>query len=140
MPFINERYRTQTDRAQTTIGGSGFGGLIAMHVARRHADRFGRVVALSPYLRLEGQSVAQGWKDQLDAFKSIRLYLEMASLSVHYPGEKPLDDAHEFVSLLESAGLQRGAAFEYEELDGVEQNEPAWAQRFDYVLLRLYGR
>ena len=47
-PYIDTNYRTLTDRANTGIGGSSMGALIATYAALREPAVFGKVAALSP--------------------------------------------------------------------------------------------
>ena len=49
-PFVDGKYRTLADRENTAIGGGSLGALISMYVAKTQNDKFGRVVALSPWL------------------------------------------------------------------------------------------
>src|SRR5437870_5333439 len=51
--------------------------------------------------------------------KGTRFYVEMGSAGgANYPGETPLDDVHQLVQVLESAGLKRGGDFQYDEVNG----------------------
>ena len=47
-PYIDTNYRTLPDRANTGIGGSSMGGLIATYAALREPAVFGKVAAFSP--------------------------------------------------------------------------------------------
>ncbi|WP_460502287.1 alpha/beta hydrolase-fold protein, partial [Hymenobacter agri] len=47
-PYIDSNYRTLPDRANTGIGGSSMGALIATYAALRHPAVFGKVASFSP--------------------------------------------------------------------------------------------
>lgn len=54
MPFINARYRTLTDAANSGIGGSSYGGLISAYVILVRPGVFGRALIESPTLDVYG--------------------------------------------------------------------------------------
>ena len=47
-PFIDREYRTLPDAAHTGLGGTSFGGLVALHIALRHPSTFGKLAVMSP--------------------------------------------------------------------------------------------
>lgn len=47
-PFIDENYRTKSDKSNTGIMGSSLGGVISMYVGMEYADIFGKVGVFSP--------------------------------------------------------------------------------------------
>jgi predicted alpha/beta superfamily hydrolase len=49
-PYIDEKYRTLPDRANTGFGGSSMGGLISHYAALHHSETFSKVMVFSPSL------------------------------------------------------------------------------------------
>ena len=49
-PYIDENYRTLTEREYTAIGGSSMGGLMSIYTMMRHSDVFSKAACLSPYM------------------------------------------------------------------------------------------
>jgi predicted alpha/beta superfamily hydrolase len=49
-PYVDQHYRTRTDRESTGIGGSSMGGLISLYAALRYPEVFGRAAVFSPSL------------------------------------------------------------------------------------------
>lgn len=47
IPFVNENYRTLTDRENTAIGGSSYGAGVSLFLGFRNPDVFGKIAALS---------------------------------------------------------------------------------------------
>lgn len=47
-PFIDARYRTLTDAANTGLGGASLGGLVTLYLGLKHPETFGRLAVMSP--------------------------------------------------------------------------------------------
>ena len=47
LPFVQDRYRTRTDRTGTAVAGLSMGGFGALHHAARHPDRYGFAASFS---------------------------------------------------------------------------------------------
>jgi hypothetical protein len=46
----------------------------------------------------------------------------------------------ELAGIFARAGLSENVAYMYREFEGAKHNEQAWAERFDQVLLFLFGK
>lgn len=136
-PFIDQRYRTQTDRKSTMIGGGSRGALISLYTAKKYPDKFGGVVALSPWLRVGDKPIVKDLIGDGAWLKQTSLYIDMGTDAGHnYPGgaETALADGQELVAELEKAGLAQGQQFSYREIEGGKHNEASWAATIDQVL------
>lgn len=51
-PFIDTRYPTLPDRANTAVGGSSMGGLMSLYAVAAHNDVFSKAACLSPSVRI----------------------------------------------------------------------------------------
>ena len=142
-PFIDEHYRTQADRGHTTIGGGSMGALIAFYTAKAHPDVFGGVVALSPWLRLNGKSVIDELVGDGGWLKNDFTFIDMGTDPGHnYPdgGANAIPDAQQLVAALEKTGLTQGKQFVYREIEGGKHNESSWNATAEQVLLAVYGK
>jgi len=140
-PMIDKTYRTQPDRAHTSLGGSSMGGLIALYTLKTNHDTFGQIAVLTPWLREGSKTLLSELGADGAWARGTRLYLDMGSAGgTNYPGEKPIDDARELEKTLESAGLSKGNDLAYTEIEGGQHTETAWATRVEPMLVFLYGK
>lgn len=137
-PFVDERYRTMTGPEKTGIGGSGLGGLIALHTVRQYPDAFGRVALLTPFLRAGDQPILQAL-GEMAFLKGKRIWIDMGTESGGFlPGDDPAGDARALVAAIERAGVQQGRELRYRQIDGIAHGEALWAERVGPVLTFLY--
>lgn len=140
--FIDERYRTKPDRANTIIGGGSMGALISLYAAKTHSDVFGGVVALSPWLRLGDKPVISDIIGDGKWLKNTRLFVDMGTEGGHnYPGgaANAIADGEQFVAAMEKAGVAQGEQFQYRIIEGGKHNEASWQATADQVLIALFG-
>lgn len=141
-PFIDQRYRTLTDKPNTAIGGGSMGGLIALYTAKTQPNAFGAVIALSPQLRIADKSVVSELIGDGAWLKGTKLYLDMGTNPGHnYSGDgaNAIPDAQAFVAALEKAGLALDKDFSYQEIEGGKHNESSWSATAEQVLTSMYG-
>ncbi len=141
-PFIDKTYRTKPDRANTGIAGSSLGGLVSLFIVKKYPDTFSRCAAVSPSL---WWSLGQFLKDaQTDASwaKGVRLWIDMGTHEADddaLVSQARVNDCISFTESLKRAGLEPEKDFAWRKIDGATHNETAWADRFDEVLIYLYG-
>lgn len=136
-PMIDQRYRTQPGREHTAIGGSSLGGLAAIAIAQKNPSVFGRVVALSPWLRVGDTPAAELLGEGLGALSGTAVYFDMGDAPTdNYPApDQAVADAEAFAAALDSAGV--GHTFEV--VPGANHHEPDWSSRIVDVLKKVYG-
>ncbi|HYO11335.1 MAG TPA: alpha/beta hydrolase-fold protein [Tepidisphaeraceae bacterium] len=142
-PFIDQRYRTRSDRAGTYVGGGSLGGLLALYAAKTKNDVFGGVVALSPWLRLGDKPVIKELIGDGGWLKNTFAFIDVGTDGGHnYPGggEHAVPDAQAFVAAAEQAGVAQGDRFIYREIEGHKHNESSWNATIEQVLLAVYGK
>jgi predicted alpha/beta superfamily hydrolase len=64
-PYINSRFRTKPDRANTAILGSSLGGLCSFYASLRHPDIFGQIGVFSPAFWFTNDIYAYANRSQL---------------------------------------------------------------------------
>ena len=141
--FIDQRYRTLTDRGNTIIGGGSMGGLIALYTAKTHNEVFGGTIALSPWLRLGDKSVVKELVGDGAWLRNSFTYLNMGTEPGHnYPSsdaQAAIADAEQLVAELEKGGLTQSKQFIYHPIEGGKHNEASWAATAEQVLLSVYA-
>ena len=129
-PFIDTRYRTLPEAAQTAVVGSSMGGLISHYALHRHPKVFGLGGVLSPAYWTAPAMFDYAAANPLPA--TARLYLHMGGRE----GGSMVPDVQRMHELLaahkEPALLLRLVA------QG-EHNEAAWRLEFPRVVRWLYG-
>jgi predicted alpha/beta superfamily hydrolase len=142
-PFIDQAYRTRPDRASTGVGGSSLGGLISLYIVKQYPDVFGRCAAVSPSLWWNlGQFLAEAQADATWA-RGTRIWLDMGTKEDEenaIVSQMRINDCTDLARSLERAGLKPAQDFTWRKIEGAGHNEAAWAERFDDVLIYLYGQ
>jgi enterochelin esterase-like enzyme len=72
--WVAQHFSVRTGAASTAIGGSSMGGLIALAIAGRYPERFGRVLAMSPAVMWRDEAIVELWPSKPDP--APRVYLD----------------------------------------------------------------
>lgn len=147
--WVDGRFRTLADCANTSVMGSSMGGLMALYAMGEYPAVFGQAAAVSMHLPLADPNIPEGERAGAaaavaDAFakwlattkldpKLHRLYRDhgTATLDEFYPPYAAAFDA------MMAARGWRWPHFEARALTGTAHNETAWAERVDIPLLFL---
>lgn len=138
MPLIEERYAVLKGPENTGLGGSSWGGLIALYTQLAAPGIFGRLLIESPSLFVANRRILA----ECRKFRTwpARVYLGMGTRELGDMGkdEKIAGDARELASILREAGLdEQRLRVRIEE--GAAHTESAWAARFPEALEFLYS-
>lgn len=143
IPYINQNYRTLTDRNSTALAGSSLGGLISLYAAYEHDEVFGRIAALSPSLWWDNNHLAM----HIDAQErpASRIYTDMGTLESGQTQDEDrngvddsIDDLRALRSILVEQGFAEGVDLTVVEADKHRHNEAYWAMRFPEALRFLF--
>jgi enterochelin esterase-like enzyme len=147
--WVDGRFRTLADRANTSVMGSSMGGLISLYAMGEYPAVFGQAAAVSMHLPLASPDIPEGERAAAaqavaDAFgkwlattkldpKLNRLYRDhgTATLDEFYPPYAAAFDA------MMAARGWRWPNYEARVFTGTAHNETAWAERVDIPLLFL---
>ncbi|HXY24734.1 MAG TPA: alpha/beta hydrolase-fold protein [Candidatus Acidoferrum sp.] len=132
-PFVDREYRTLSGSAYTGIGGSSLGGLVSLYVGLKHANIFGRILALSPSVWWN-QLVIHRFVESMHVEPRPRIWLDIGTRE----GPRIVGDVEKFRDVLLQKGWRLEADLHYERVEGAEHNEAAWAQRVGPFLRFLY--
>jgi enterochelin esterase-like enzyme len=145
MPFINAHYRTLQDPNYTGLGGSSYGGLIAVYSVVEWPGVFGRLLIESPSLYVADGQIFR------DAAKVTtwpeRIYLGAGTNEVGQAPCKPEDagkeqevvsDVHRLEQLLREAGVEP-KRIKVVVTPCARHNEEAWAARLPAAMEFLFG-
>jgi predicted alpha/beta superfamily hydrolase len=135
-PFIDSAFRTRRPAADTGVGGSSMGGLVALEAGLLYPRVFGKLALLSPSV----------WWDQQSILKMIagsrlrarpRIWLDAGTAEGDAP-EQVIADLRRLRGALVEKGWREGADLRYWEVPGAGHHESAWAARFGPVLQYLF--
>ena len=133
MPFINSEYRTLSGPANTGVGGSSLGGLLAIYLGLRFPKVFGKLAILSPSVWWNQGSILK-----LAARAKLRdrprIWLDTGTRE----GGRSVENVERLRDVLAEKGWQEGRDLHFEVIPGAEHNEEAWGRRVGPFLQFLF--
>lgn len=135
-PFIDQQYRTLSDRNNTAVMGSSLGGLISYYLGQQYPHVFSKIGMMSPSVWWADRKIIQ---DAKGVPTDLKFWVDIGSKEGSNPTQT-VQNTRDFVSQLEQKGYQhfRSLAFHIE--DGAGHNEQAWSQRLEKPLRFFFGR
>lgn len=139
-PFIDRTYRTVPDRDHTGVAGSSLGGLISLYIGLEYPGVFSRVGVISPALWWGDRYILKEVEKRGRMLEGSRLWIDMGTEEGDIPGfNEAIQNTRDLVRTLDRFGFVPGRDYYYQEVYAAKHNEKYWAERFDKVLLYLYG-
>jgi len=120
-PFIDKKYRTETDKANTAIAGSSMGGLISLYATLKYPKVFGTTGVFSPAFWLAPQIFTDIEKKGKKVSSKIYFYAGKLENEVMTSGTVK---AYEAMSKLSKATMQKVIR------DDGKHNEATWRTEF----------
>jgi predicted alpha/beta superfamily hydrolase len=134
-PFIDEKYRTLTNREHTGIGGSSLGGLISIYAGLMYPNVYGRLMIFSPSL----------WVRQNVTFEQIKFFQPLPTKIYVYAGGKEsatmIPNVERFRQALTSQGFGTNVLdfnISYD-ING-RHNEERWGKEFPIAIDWLFNK
>ena len=134
-PFIDTRYRTLPDRANTAIAGSSMGGLISHYALLRYPQVFGKAAIFSPSYWYSGevyaQTAAHPWRPDTRAFFYIG----------GHEGDESQADVERMLRVLLppcDPACRPGPRSRYHVVPDAEHDERAWRAEFPRAVAWLF--
>jgi predicted alpha/beta superfamily hydrolase len=132
-PFIDGRYRTLTDNANTGLGGSSLGGLVSLHLGIKYPHVFGKLAVLSPSIWWDRKVILRNVRN-LESKPELRVWIDVGTGE----GDYAVKDAAVLRDALIARGWTLDGDLKYLEAEGAQHNELAWAERVAPVLRFLF--
>ena len=130
-PFIDARYRTLPDRADTYIMGSSMGGLVSQYAMSRYPDVYGGAGCVSTHWPAGDGIALEDFAAHLPDPATHKYYFDFgtATLDASYePYQRRADE------MLRKAGYVEGRNWITRKFEGAEHSEKAWRLRVDEPL------
>ena len=133
-PLIDQKYRTKSDRNNTTIMGSSMGGLISCYTALLHQDKISKAGCISSaFLKRLVKS------NMLDFIKAtgkkypMKIHLDMGDQEFGLFGENILNETQEVYSTLIESGFSENE-IRYQVIEGGVHSEDNWRLRTENII------
>jgi predicted alpha/beta superfamily hydrolase len=136
-PLIDQEYRTLTAPECTTLGGSSLGGLVSAYIGVKHPEVFGNLILMSPSVWWAGRDILKRIKAARSAPRP-RVWLDIGTQEGSDP-DSCVRDVRALRDAFLAKGWQLGRDLMYQEEEGAQHNERAWAQRMGPALRFLYS-
>jgi predicted alpha/beta superfamily hydrolase len=136
-PFIDSKYRTLRDAENTGLGGSSLGGLVSLYLALKYPEVFGRVAVVSPSIWWDKKMIVRRVR-ALKRRTSARIWLDMGTKEGGDEARENISNVRELRDALTAKGWKEGVDLKYQEAEGAEHNERAWALRVEPMLRFLF--
>lgn len=136
-PFIDDRYRTLTDRGHTFVMGSSMGGLISLYALCEYPETFAGAGCLSSHWPSVGAEVMVGYlRDHLPRPGTHKIYFDYGTetLDAHYEPHQQQVDA-----LMRALGYEEEEDWVTLKFPGAGHSERAWRARVEIPLEFLLG-
>lgn len=135
-PFVDQEYRTRTNRNDTFIMGSSAGAMISLYAVSEYPEVFGGAACLSTHWPLGDRILIEYFKDRLPDSATHRIYFDFgtATLDHNYgPYQLKMDAA------MEKRGYRSDTNWLTRKFEGDEHSEKAWRKRVHVPLEFLLG-
>jgi predicted alpha/beta superfamily hydrolase len=132
-PFIESKYRILAGRHNTGLGGSSLGGLLTISLGLRYPEVFGKLAALSPSVWWNQRWILN-FAERRRLKSRPRIWLDTGTQE----GMHTTEDARRLRDVMVQRGWREGRDLHYEEIQGGQHNEAAWAQRVRPFLQFLF--
>lgn len=141
-PFIDNEYRTLSDRDNTFVGGSSAGGIVSFMIVWEHPDVFSKAICMSPAFRSpDGFNYQFNYitnvKESANAPDDVFFYIDNGGIDLEAQLQPGID---EMIAALKSRGFEQGVDFVFIKDDDAPHNEHAWAERMPEALRLLFNR
>lgn len=136
-PFIDNHYRTKTDKSNTAIGGSSLGGLISFIAVWEFSDYFSKAACLSPAFKIESIDYVSSVINYIGKKKDIKLYIDNGGIGLEASLQPGID---EMLKALTQKEYKLNKDILWIKDNEAEHNEAAWSKRANEFLQFLFPK
>ena len=131
-PFVDSKYRTLSDSANTAVIGSSMGGLASFLIAWQHSEVFSMAGCMSSSFYYNDDKIFKMIDGYDGPKKHIKFYIDH--------GEDGLIRGQKMFCKLTQLGYVIGTDIDYFYARGAEHNESEWAKRLERPLIFFFGK
>jgi len=136
-PFIDQQYRTLTNRDDTFIMGSSAGAMISLYAVSEYPQVFGGAACLSTHWPMGDGVLVEYFRHKLADPATHRIYFDFGTATLdktYEPYQLKMDAA------MEARGYQAGTNWLTYKFAGAEHSEKDWCKRVHVPLTFLLGK
>ena len=142
-PFIDRRYETKTDAANTVVAGSSMGGLISLYALCEYPDIFGGAACISTHWTGTFTAENNPIPDAFITYLGEKLPDPVSHKLYFDHGTETLDTLYRpfqiVVDSVATAGGFAGSHWQSLEFQGADHSEKSWRKRIHIPLMFLLG-
>lgn len=130
-PYVDETYRTLTEREGTCVMGSSMGGLISLYALCEYPEVFGGAGCVSTHWPVMGDVVLAYLETNLPVPGHHRIYFDYGTKTLdalYEPYQQQID------AFMWEAGYEQSVDWMTRKFEGAEHSEKAWKARVDIPL------
>ena len=135
-PFIDNNYRTLSDRKFTATGGSSIGGLISFMLLWEHSEVFSQAACISPAFKISFIDFVTPVENYDGNKKDIRIYIDNGSIGLEDSLQAGID---EMLSALREKGFVDNDDLYWYKAPDAKHFESDWAERIWRPLIYMFG-
>lgn len=135
-PFIDRKYRTLPDVANTGLGGSSLGGLVTLYLGLQYPRIFGKLIVMSPSVWWANRAILKQVR-KLRVKVNPKIWLDTGTCEGQSP-EDCVRNTADLCKALVGKGWRLGRDLAYVEDEGAGHNEKAWGLRMRQALGFLF--
>jgi len=132
-PYIDRKYRTNTDAEFTGLGGSSLGGLVTLAIGILYPHAFSRLMVMSPSIWWDNFAIYR-LVDSIEQKPPLKIWLDTGT------AEPGWEQARELLKRLVEKGWKPPKDLQYMEAQSGDHSEAAWAARVEPALRFLFSR
>ncbi len=136
-PFIDNNYRTLSDRENTASLGASMGGLISFILAWEYNDVFSKAACFSPAFKIRDLDYVKVLANNNNDKKDISVYIDNGGIGLEAELQPGIDD---MLNLLKNRSYDFEKEITWFINENAEHNEAAWSKRLWRPLLKFFGK
>lgn len=125
-PFIDDKFKTLSDRNNTFVGGSSMGGLISFMLGWEYPEVFSRMICVSPAFKIRNVNYVSVVNNHKGSKKPLKIYIDNGGVGLEAELQKGIDD---MLMVLEEMGYVMNKDIIWIKDEQAEHNEIAWSKR-----------
>lgn len=132
-PFVDENYRTKTDKENTVIMGSSMGGLISHYAGLKYPEVFGKIGVFSPSFWFSKQSFELA--SQNSQVNNLKMYFLIGKKE----GANMVSDMEKMIGIMKTNGFNKNNIAK-KIVPEAGHNEKFWRNEFEEAILWLFNK
>jgi predicted alpha/beta superfamily hydrolase len=136
-PFIDQNYRTNPGKNNTSVGGSSMGGIISFALAWEYPEVFSKAICMSPAFKISQIDYVKEVENYNGKKKNIKLYIDNGGIGLEEQLQPGIDD---MLNALDLKGYKKEVDYLWILDKNAKHFEAEWAKRMPNALIWLLGK